>query len=228
MRRDASIAVLATKSAEADAAINRRQTLAFGAAATVALGAGLTLFGRDARSAPLSTEEALEERVVGDPAAPIELIEYASLTCPHCADFHLDTYPLIKEKYIDTGKVRLVMRDFPFDQPGAMAAMMARCASKDRYFQFMDVLFKTQAEWSRSPDWVGALIAIGKQGGLSESDFRACTSNQALLDGILEQRIYAVEQLQVNSTPTFFVNGEVIKGNQPFSVFEEAFEKILN
>ena len=120
---------------------------------------------------PLSTEAALKERVLGDPNAPVEIIEYASLTCPHCAAFHAEKLPQIKKKYIDTGKAKLIARDFPFDRLGAMGAMMARCANPARYHQFLDVLFKQQSKWTRSNDPVGELQKIGKLGGLSEDDF---------------------------------------------------------
>ncbi len=181
-----------------------------------------------AQAEPITTEEALAERVLGDPNAPVEIIEYASMTCPHCAAFHNDTMGEIKKKYIDTGKAKLVMRDFPFDRLGAMAAMMARCANPDRYFQFIDFLFKQQASWSRSQDPVGALAKIGKLGGLSQADFDACMSNEELLSGMLASRVEAVETYKVNSTPTFFVNGEKITGNQPLEVFETAIEDQLD
>lgn len=181
-----------------------------------------------ARADILPTEEALAERMLGDPNAPVEMIEYVSMTCPHCADFHNDKLPALKEKYIETGKVKLIVRDFPFDRLGAMAAMMARCGNPDRYFQFVDVLFKQQRSWTRSEDPVGALMKIGQLGGLSPDDFTACMDNEALLNGILEQRIQASEEFEVNSTPTFIINGEKIAGNQSMETFEAAIEKHLD
>ncbi len=181
-----------------------------------------------AHAAPLSTEEALKERILGDPDAPVEIIEYASLTCPHCAAFHADKLPEIKKQYIDTGKAKLVARDFPFDRLGAMGAMMARCANPSRYHQFIDVLFKQQAVWTRSQDPVGELQKIGKLGGLSEEDFIACMENQDLLTGILESRQAGVQQYEVNSTPTFIINGEKVTGNVPLDDFIAVIEKHLN
>ena len=181
-----------------------------------------------AHAAPLSTEEALQERVLGDPNAPVEIIEYASLTCPHCAAFHADKLPEIKKKYIDTGKAKLIARDFPFDRLGAMGAMMARCANPNRYHQFLDVLFKQQAKWTRSNDPVGELQKIGKLGGLSEEDFAACMQNEDLLTGILESRQAGVTEHEVNSTPTFIINGEKVIGNVPLDDFISVIEKHLN
>lgn len=179
-----------------------------------------------AQAAPLTTEEALQDRVLGDPDAPIEIVEYASLTCPHCATFHTEILPELKKNYIDTGKAKLVYRDFPFDQAGLMAAMMARCAPPSRYFQFIDVLFANQEKWTRDADPVAALMRIGKLGGISESDFRACISDEVLRDGLLQSRITANKQYGVDSTPSFLINGEKrVVGAQPYEVFDELLKK---
>lgn len=208
--------------------LSRRSVLALTTATAALVATGAVFAPLPAQATPRSVEEMMEERVIGSEDAPVEIIEYASLTCPHCAAFHNETYPELKSRYIDTGKVRMIMRDFPLDQPGAVAAMMARCAEPSRYFQFLDVLFKQQSSWSRSPDWVGELMKIGKLGGLSEEDFQACTSSQELLDGILERRIEAVEEYKVQSTPTFFINGKKLSGNQPLDVFVDEIEAILS
>lgn len=199
------------------------------AAVALAFGAVFVpVLGQHALAEPLPTEEALAERVLGDATAPVEMIEYSSLTCPHCAAFHAEKLPELKKKYIETGKLRLIQRDFPFDRLGAMAAMMARCANPMRYHQFIDVLFKQQNQWSRSDDPVGALVQIGKLGGLSEKDFQACMQNEDLLNGILKMRQDGVAEYDINSTPTFIINGEKIVGNQSLEDFEEAIEKHLN
>jgi len=199
------------------------------AAVALAFGATFTpILGPQALAEPLSTEDALAERVLGDATAPVEMIEYSSLTCPHCAAFHVEKLPELKKKYIDTGKLRLIQRDFPFDQPGAMAAMMARCANPMRYHQFIDVLFKQQAQWSRADNPAAALAQIGKLGGLSEKDFQACMQKEDLLNGILQMRQQGVADYEISSTPTFIINGEKIVGNQSLETFEEAIEKHLN
>ncbi|NKB56125.1 MAG: thioredoxin domain-containing protein [Alphaproteobacteria bacterium] len=180
-----------------------------------------------AQAAPLSAEEALKDRILGDPNAPIEIIEYSSLTCPHCRHFHTEILPELKEKYLDTGKAKLIYRDFPFDQLGLTATLLSRCAPPSRYFQFLDVLFQNQEKWSRDPNPLQALTRIGKLGGLSEADFKACTENKAIVDGVLQTRLAAGNRYEVSATPTFVINGEKrIVGSQPFEVFDDLLKKL--
>lgn len=187
------------------------------------------LFTMSASAEPPTAEDALKDRILGDPNAPVEIIEYSSLTCPHCRNFHLNVLPELKKKYIDTGKVKMVYRDFPFDRYGLMAAVMARCAPPNRYFQFLDVLFQNQERWSRSPDPGAALVRIGKLGGLSEDDFQACMNNKQLVDGLIQVRLDANKQFDITATPTFVINGDKrIVGFQPFEVFDELLEKLTN
>ncbi|MHC8508550.1 MAG: DsbA family protein [Rhodospirillales bacterium] len=181
-----------------------------------------------ASAAPLSTEEALAERVLGSPDAPVTIIEYSSLGCPHCAAFHRETLPVIQERYIDTGKVRLIFNDFPFGVPALAAAMLARCAPQERYFAFIEVLFKSQPSWAPAEDPLAALIQVARMGGLSKADFDACIGNQELLEAIQQRKNRASEDMDVNSTPTFFINGDKIEGARPFEDFEEVIEKHLN
>lgn len=176
-------------------------------------------------AAPPSVEEALKERVMGDPNAPVTMIEYSSFTCPHCRHFHTEILPKIKKNYIDTGKVKLVFRDFPFDQLGLMAVVMTRCAPPDRYFSFVDVLFQQQASWSRSKNPMEDLSRIGKLGGMNPSDFEACLKNQPLIDAIIEKRLDGQKKFDVNATPTFIIDDDhKIVGSQPY----EEFDKILS
>ena len=192
--------------------------------AIFAVGAILIAFA--ASAAPLATEEALKERILGDPNAPVTIIEYASLTCSHCRDFHQDTLPQLKKTYIDTGKVRLVMRDYPFDQVSLQAAMMARCARPSLYFKFVDVLFKQQEQWSTADDPSAALARIGKLGGMSQADFDACMKNDDLIDGILKVRLEAQQNFQVDSTPTFIIDDDnKIVGAHPFEVFDKVLKQ---
>ena len=152
------------------------------------------------------------ERTLGDPNAPVTVIEYASLTCPHCAHFHNEVLPDLKERYIETGKVRLVYRDFPLDERALMAAALAHCAGPDRYFGFLDVLFQTQSGWARADDYIGALKKLGKLGGMSDEQMDACLADQELTDGILQSRLDGQNEHQVSSTPTLVINGEVYPG----------------
>ena len=193
----------------------------------VFLGAIALLFSACAEAEPLPTEQALKERVLGDPKAPITLVEYSSLGCPHCASFHANTLPKIKKNYIDTGKVKLIMRDFPLGGAAYAAAMMARCAPPNRYFQFIEVLFQNQQSWSHSQQPGAALARIGKLGGMSQKDFEACTGNKELFEGIRKLQLEGQEKHGVNATPTFLVNGQKISGAQPYEVFEEAFKKAM-
>ncbi len=187
----------------------------------------LLVFTSAAGAAPPSAEEALKDRVLGDPNAPIEIVEYSSLTCSHCRHFHIDILPDLKKNYLDTGRAKLVYRDFPFDQLGLMAAIMARCAPPSRYFQFLDVLFQNQEKWAQNADPIRALTRIGSLGGLSEADFRACTENRTIVDGVLQTRLEAGKRYQVNSTPSFIINGEKrIVGSQPYKVFDDLLKKL--
>jgi len=180
-----------------------------------------------AGAAPPTAEEALKDRILGDPKAPIEIIEYSSLTCPHCRHFHIEILPELKKNYLDNGRAKLVYRDFPFDQLGLTAAIMARCAPPSRYFQFLDVLFQNQDKWSKNADPIQALARIGTLGGLSEADFKACTDNRRIVDGILQTRLEAGNRYEVGSTPSFVINGEKrIVGSQPYEVFDDLLKKL--
>src|ERR1051325_8235316 len=129
------------------------------------------------------------DMILGKADAPVTLVEYASMTCPHCADFHVNQLPTIKRDYIDTGKLRLVFREFPLDGLGLQAAMVARCAGPDRFFSFLEVLFKQQLAWARAPDPKAALAQIAKQGGMGEAAFAACVSDQKVNDDIVARRL---------------------------------------
>ena len=200
-----------------------RLTAFFGALGMVLGVMGVTLTCT-AQAQPVKTEDALKERVLGQENAPVTIVEYSSLACPHCASFHRNTLPQIKKNFIDTGKAKLIYRDFPLGGPAYIASMMARCARPDRYFQFIDYLFKEQDSWARSQDPVKALARIGKLGGMSQADFDACTKNEELYNGIRNQQLAAQDEFKVNATPTFVINGKKISGAQPYEVFAKAIE----
>ena len=184
------------------------------------------LLSIDAPAAPPTAEEALQDRILGDPNAPITMIEYSSLTCSHCQQFHKEILPKIKKNYIDTGKVKLIYRDFPFDKLGLLATVLARCAPPERYYGFLNVLFEKQSDWSRSQDPFGELSRIGKLGGLNPSDYEACLKNQALIDGLIEKRLEGQKNFDVNATPSFIIDGDhKIVGSQPYEEFEKIFSK---
>jgi protein-disulfide isomerase len=174
----------------------------------------------------IDTKSALKERAIGDPAAPVTMIEYASLTCPHCASFHNDTYKAFKARYIDTGKVRLIYRDFPLDGMALRAAAMARCAVDQRYFGLLEVLYKTQANWARASDPVAELLNVGRLAGINQEMFDACMASEELLDGILAMRQRGSAD-GVQSTPTFVINGRYYPGSRSIEEFAKIIEPLL-
>jgi len=206
------------------------------AASTLALvaalsGGGLELladgaFAQSAAEAELMQPGPLGDEVMGDDKAPVTIIEYASMTCPHCANFAINTFPQLKEKYIDTGKVRYILREFPFDPVAAGAFMLARCAGKDKYYPVVDLLFRTQRTWAVEKP-LGPLLATVKQAGFTEDSFKQCLSNQKVLDGIEWVRNRATEKFKVDSTPTFFINGQVQKGAASFEEMEKLIAPFL-
>ena len=169
-------------------------------------------------------EEILSERVLGNSDAKVTMIEYASMTCPHCANFHTKTFPAIKKEYIVTGKIKFIYRDFPLDQFALAAAMMARCSAKERYFGVIDVIFRTQREWGRNPNPRKALEQIGKIVGVSENTYEACVTDKVVHDGMIKMRNDAVEKYKVRTTPTFVVNEKKITGGLPL----EELRKVLD
>ncbi len=175
----------------------------------------------------LTTAEMMAESVMGSEKAPVTIVEYASLTCPHCAHFANNTFEALKSKYIDTGKVRFTYRDFPFDQAGLKAAMMARCAGPDRFFGFIAVLFKTQDNWTEAKDPIAELAKIGRLGGMSQAEFDACLANKELMDAVLQERVEAQDKYKVQATPTFIINGKNYEGARPIEEFDQILQPIL-
>ncbi len=171
-----------------------------------------------------ATEDILADRVLGKADAPVTLIEYASLTCPHCATFAKETLPTIKKEYVDTGKVKLIYRDYPLDGVALRAAMMARCAPKDRYYGLVETLFRTQESWARASDPVAALQRLGAVAGLSKESFDACLANKEIFDGVVSSRGKAEQEFKVNSTPTFVVNGTKMTGGLSVGEFRKALD----
>jgi protein-disulfide isomerase len=167
------------------------------------------------------------EQILGNPNAPVTLIEYASLTCPHCAQFHTEVLPDLKERYIATGKVRMIYRDFPLDERALMAAALAHCAGPDRYFGFLDVLFETQSSWAGAEDYLGALKKLGKLGGMSDEQMDQCLADDELTNRILQTRLEGQNEHHVSSTPTLVINGEVYAGSRSIEALSEVIEPLL-
>ena len=177
----------------------------------------------DAQTLP-PKEEILADRVLGDPKAPVTLEEYASLTCPHCAAFHKDVLPVLKKDYIDTGKVKLVYRDYPLDRLALAATMMARCAPKERYFGLLETLMRTQESWARSPDPNAALQRLGQVAGLSKESFDACMNDKEVFDGIMAIRAEYDEKVKITGTPTFVLDGRKLN----IANSADEFRKVLD
>ncbi|OLD92375.1 MAG: hypothetical protein AUG47_01125 [Alphaproteobacteria bacterium 13_1_20CM_3_64_12] len=162
------------------------------------------------------------DRILGKAEAPITIIEYASLTCPHCAHFDVTVLPKLKEKWIDTGKAKLILRDYPLDEPALRAAMVARCAPADRFYPLIDTFFAQQEQWATSRDYRAALEKLVKLGGMSDKEFKACISDKKLEDQVAQSRLVASQQLGVDATPTFFINGKKFDGAPTVEAFDQA------
>jgi protein-disulfide isomerase len=163
-----------------------------------------------------------QDRILGQPDAPITIVEYASLTCPHCAHFDTAVLPKLKEKWIDSGKAKLILRDFPLDEPAMRAAMVARCAPPERFYPLVDALFSGQEKWATAKDYRAALERLAKLGGVGDKEFKACIADKKLEDQVAGSRLTAAKDLGVDSTPTFFINGTKFEGAPTVEAFERA------
>jgi protein-disulfide isomerase len=168
----------------------------------------------------------LPEKVLGSAKAPVTMIEYSSLTCSHCAHFHAEVYPLLKEKYIDTGKMRLILREYPLDAVAAAGSMLARCAGDDKFFALVEALFATQKGWAFTEDRYGSLLRIAKQAGFTKERFDVCLKDQQLLSNIEAIRTRGSEKFGINSTPTFFINGEKHVGALTFEELSNIIDSL--
>jgi len=158
------------------------------------------------------------DEVVGKPDAPITIIEYSSLTCPHCAKFHAEAFPLVKKNWIDTGKARLIFRDLPWDPLAQATAMVSHC-SGDRYFAFIDTFFRTQNQWARNPQPLDAIKTIAKLGGMSSDQVDKCIADSAMLNEINTRKDDGMKRYNVDSTPSFIINGKLYSGDMSYDDF---------
>jgi protein-disulfide isomerase len=164
----------------------------------------------------------LGEMALGDPKAPNVVIEYASMTCPHCARFHNEVYRPFKTKYVDTGKVYFIFRDYPLDPLAKAAIVLAHCAPQERFFPLVDLMFDHQDQWAFVNDPATALFNLVKQAGFTQESFNACLTNQKLADGVQAVHDRAEKEFGVASTPTFFVNGKMLTGEQTLDALDKA------
>jgi protein-disulfide isomerase len=181
---------------------------------------------KPAETAKPAAVSPLPDMAMGKEDAPVTIIEYSSLTCPHCAHFHHDVFPELKSKYIDTGKLRYVYREFPLNEPALAGAVVARCLDPSRYFAFTKLLFAKQADWAFKDDALTPLKGYAKQAGLSEKDFSECVDNEALQKKVLALRDEGSKK-GVNGTPSFFVNGMILKAPPTMQALEEAMKPYL-
>ena len=201
-----------------------RRTLLTGFAAAALAFAGLSqASAQTVTPEELSVPSPLGDVELGNKDAKVTIIEYASMTCSHCATFHEKTFPVLKSKWIDTGKVRFILREFPLDPLATAGFMLARCAGNDKYYPVVDLLFSQQKNWAFSNKPVEALLSLVKQAGFSQESFEACLKNQQIYDAVNAVRDRAAQKLGVNSTPTFFINGQVQRG----ALTVEELDKIL-
>ncbi len=212
------------------ALFTRRQALAASAAiaASSALMAGKA-WAQNARNVPaaeLMAPNALPDIWQGKADAPVTIVEYASMTCSHCAAFHNGVFKELKAKYVDTGKARFTVREFPFDPLATAGFMLARCQGPEKRDALIDLLFAQQGAWVNDKPLEG-LTTLTRQAGMSESAFKACLDDKALYENIGQIRDRGQQKFGVNSTPTFFVNGVVVQGNQSLAEFEKLMAPFL-
>jgi protein-disulfide isomerase len=210
-----------------------RRNLLVGAASFVAVGglgylaSALDAFSNMAMAQPsaLLAPGPLGDMVQGSETAPVTIVEYASLTCSHCRNFAVKTYPELKKRYIDTGKVRYIFREFALNDVDLLAIVTVRCAPKERYFPLVETLYEKQDQWAVNNP-VPPLLGIAKQAGFTDESFKACASNQQVIEGVKTQRD-AASKFGVNSTPTFFVNGEKHSGDMSIEDLDKLIQPHL-
>ena len=185
-------------------------------------------FGLSSRASKIfNIEEILEPRYLGRLDAPIKFIEFVSMTCSHCADFHINTLPKIKKKYIDSGKLRLELRDFPLDGLALRASAMSRLIDSNKYYKFVDMLFKKQKKWSRSENPINELKKLGRLAGLEKTKIDIAIDEISVLEAIFKMRQQAEKKYNIQSTPSFVINEQYfLSGNLSVEKFEETFKKI--
>ena len=170
----------------------------------------------------------LPDMTLGSAKAPVTVVEYSSMTCPHCADFSENVFPMLRSKYIDSGKVRFVSREFPLDIKAAGASMLARCAANgdaQKYFDAVAMLFKQQSDLVEHT--TDTLKDVGGKFGMSNEAVETCEKDNALLDKLKADQDFAYDKLKVDATPTFFINGERVKGSMSFEEFERKLAPLL-
>lgn len=193
---------------------------------SLALILALVLAPLAANAGIVSVSQAMQEQYYGQDNAPLTVYEYYSLSCPHCRHFFETTFPEVKKNYIDTGKVKFVLRDFPLNGPALGAAMIARC-SGPRYKGMVDLFFKSQMQWAYSQDPLQELTRVARFGGMSSADVEACLKQQAIQDGVNEEEKQAEKKYGINATPSFVIEGKVYTGAMEYDQFKQILDEHL-
>jgi protein-disulfide isomerase len=181
----------------------------------------------DAADKMLAAASPLGDRVLGKADAPVVIVEYASVTCPHCAEFHAKVLPLIKAEYIDTGKVRFIFREFPLDQAALGAFMLARCVPEDKYFATIDLMFRRQAIWMKG-DKPAELLKVTQMAGMDKAGFDACLKRVDIAKAIVESSRQAAKDFGIKGTPAIFVNGQIIDGHKEMADVKAAVDAAIS
>ena len=208
--------------------MNIYRPIAFVALAFASLAFASSAMAQNAIAAGVAKPVSLPDIAIGSAKAPVTITEYSSMSCPHCAAFGQNVFPMLRSKYIDTGKVRFVFREFPLDIKAAAASILARCAGKgdsEKYLGAVETLFKLQERlMAQTKD---TLIYVGKLHGMSEQEVETCEKDQAQFDKLTADQRYAHQELKVTSTPTFFLNGVRLQGSMSFEELEERIKPLL-
>lgn len=205
----------------------RRGALRHLAAGMVAPVAIMPARAQDVSLDDLAAAGPLGDVVLGSPVAKVTVVEYASLTCGHCAAFHKETYPDLKRRFIDTGKVRFILREFPLDPLATGGFMLARCEGNERYYPVTDLLFERQRAWAYADQPLDALQLLMRQAGFSKEKFEACLKDQKLYDAVNTVKQHASDKLKISSTPTFFINGQRHVGSLSIAEMEKIITRLL-
>lgn len=168
-----------------------------------------------------------EDHILGDEKAPVTIIEYSSLSCPHCAHFHNDILPQLEKEYIETGKAKLVFRPFPLNAPALKGGIILSCVPKDKYYTFTRVFYRLQEKWAFTENYTADLKTISKVGGMSDEEFDKCSNDKAREEKALEEAKKTGDALNIEATPTFFVNGEKMRGASDYAPFKEIIDRKL-
>ena len=176
----------------------------------------------------VDTIEALEQKSFGDENAEIKMLEFASLTCGHCAKFHNEVMPIIKKNYIEKGLIHFTYKDFPLDKYALKATIIARCSGNKNFFNFLDVFYKKQKDWTRTQDPFKSLLKIAKFGGLKDEELKVCVGNKSIEDGVLKDRLKSSKNYDITATPTIYLNGEKYKGDLTIEALDSKLKSLLD